>query len=77
MIIQEKNNCPAAAPEIHDIAGLLPAYRTYSQNPGATLPKLVEFLTTPSFERDEFLSSMPSENYVVNNRYSKTIILES
>lgn len=69
MIFKVYKNTQVAAPTINNAAELLEEYRQYSGKLYLGLSDLYRFLSTPSDERNKFLSTRNVDRQFVNNDY--------
>jgi len=73
MILKQNQNTPVAAPQFNDLTAVLEIYRTYRGNYILQISQLVDFVTSPSPEREEFLTLLNVEFRTMNNKYIKQI----
>jgi len=57
MILKQEQNTPLLAPQFSDMNAALLAYRIFSGREVCTMLNFINFITQPSTERDEFLST--------------------
>ena len=73
MIIKQNQNTPVAAPQFSDMTAALAVYRTFAGEALLGMSDLVLFLTSPSPEREEFLTLFNVTVTTMNNKYVKQI----
>ena len=72
MILASINNSPVAAPAIENASETLIAYRNFRGLNNVTLGDLYTFMTTPSGDRDRFVSMLtPTITYRRNRFYTQ------
>jgi hypothetical protein len=71
MILKLNQNTPVAAPQISDMEDALSRYRAFAGEELLGMTDLISFLTSPSPEREAFLSLFYVTVTTMNNKYVK------
>jgi len=73
MILKVNQNTPVAAPQFSNMISALAMYRDFAGEQLLAMSDLVSFLTSPSPEREAFLSLFQVTVTTMNNKYVKQI----
>lgn len=69
MLIKELKNIPVVSSEFNDLEAALIDFRNFKGNQVLQLSHLIQFLSIPSADRDEFLQIYETSTISVSNRY--------
>jgi hypothetical protein len=74
MILTERKDLPLTAPECNDLFPVLEKFRAFKDNEVMQINDLIEFLLTPTAEREKFFNLLDKDFVVEAGKSVKQIL---